>query len=95
MVSFPGTAKECGACHEDVHDGQFHTAGQGAGCEICHTAANWKPTSFDHSRHSTFALDGAHEKVPCRMCHDQRRLAAGRMVIVYKGTPRGCNQCHR
>lgn len=94
-VSFPGTPQECGGCHADVHDGQFHAAGQATGCQNCHTTANWKPTAFDHSRHSTFKLDGAHEKVPCGMCHDQRRVVAGRTVIVYKGTPRECSRCHR
>jgi hypothetical protein len=95
-VPFHGAPKDCAGCHEDVHAGQFQTASSGdeKGCATCHTVLSWRPTEFDHSRHSTFKLDGAHERVPCQMCHNQRREIGGRSVVVYKGTPRECKQCH-
>jgi len=83
-IVFRGAAKDCAGCHADVHAGQF-----AGGCAPCHTTLTWRPTESDHSRHSTFKLDGAHERVPCQMCHNRR----GRSVI-YKGTPRECKQCH-
>lgn len=93
-IAFHGAARDCAGCHADVHDGQFHAAGNADGCARCHTVLTWRPTEFDHSRHSTFRLDGAHERVPCRMCHDQRRVVDGRSVVLYKGAPRECQQCH-
>jgi len=95
-IAFHGAAKDCAGCHTDVHGGQFHAAGDQSqkGCEQCHTVLSWKPTEFDYSRHSTFKLDGAHERVPCQMCHDQHRNVNGHPAVVYKGTPRECKQCH-
>ena len=72
-IAFHGAAKDCAGCHADVHAGQFQAAGDDKGCARCHTVLSWRPTEFDHSRHSTFKLDGAHERVPCQMCHNQRR----------------------
>jgi hypothetical protein len=94
-IPFRGAAKDCAGCHADVHAGQFEAAGDEKGCARCHTVLSWRPTEFDHSRHSTFNLDGAHERVPCRLCHNQVRESEGRAVIVYKGTPRECKQCHQ
>lgn len=92
-IPFHGAAQDCAGCHQDVHAGQFQAA-DAKGCAVCHTVISWRPTEFDHSRHSTFKLDGAHERVPCRMCHNQRRETGGRSVVVYKGTPRECRACH-
>jgi hypothetical protein len=94
-IAFRAAAKDCAGCHADPHAGQFRAAGNENGCQRCHTVLSWRPTEFDHSRHSTFRLDGAHEGVPCRMCHNQQRPATdGVSVVVYKGTPRECRQCH-
>jgi hypothetical protein len=93
-IPFRGAAKDCAGCHADVHAGQFEAAGDETGCARCHTVLSWRPTEFDHSRHSTFNLDGAHERVPCRLCHNQTRESGGHMAVVYKGTPRECQQCH-
>jgi len=93
-IPFRGAAKDCVGCHTDVHGGQFQASGDERGCARCHTVLSWRPTEFDHSRHSTFKLDGAHERVPCGLCHNGRREAGGRFAVVYKGTPRECKQCH-
>ncbi len=94
-IAFRGAARDCAGCHADVHGGQFQAGDGEKECAECHTVLSWRPTKFDHSRHSTFKLDGAHERVPCQMCHDQRRIVAGRSAVLYKGTPRECKQCHR
>ena len=93
-VSFTGTARECGACHVDAHAGQFHMGALQPDCARCHTSTNWQPTEFDHSRHSRFSLAGAHERVPCRLCHTTRRQLDARSVVIYKGTPTRCEACH-
>lgn len=93
-IAFRGAAKDCAGCHADVHGGQFQAGGSEKGCAQCHTVLTWQPTEFDHSRHSTFKLDGAHERVPCRMCHNQHREIDGHSAVVYQGTPRECKQCH-
>ena len=93
-IAFRGAAKACAGCHVEVHGGQFRAAEDERGCARCHTVVSWRPTGFDHSRHSTFPLDGAHEQVPCRMCQTERRAIDGRQMVLYKGTPRECKQCH-
>lgn len=96
LVSFAGTARACGACHGDAHDGQF--AGLGGtqpDCARCHETSNWRSNEFGHRRNTNFSLAGAHERVPCRMCHANRRQVEGRMVVLYRGTPRSCEECHR
>jgi len=98
-VSFHGAPKDCAGCHTDVHGGQFRTSANETsadekGCDRCHTVLSWKPTEFDHSLHSTFKLDGAHDRVPCQLCHNERRMVGVRSAVVYKGTPRECKQCH-
>ena len=93
-IAFRGAAKDCAGCHADVHAGQFQASGGTQDCARCHTVLSWRPTEFDHGRHSTFHLDGAHERVPCQMCHNQHRAIGGRSVVIYKGTPRECKLCH-
>jgi hypothetical protein len=94
-VTFTGARTQCAACHEDPHGGQFLAKNGEPECARCHTNTNWEPTEFDHDKHSTFSLAGAHARVPCRMCHESRTIAGGRMVAQYHGTPRACLECHR
>jgi hypothetical protein len=96
VITFRGTTQQCGACHADVHEGQFQTATERKpDCGRCHTTTNWRPTGFDHQTHSAFSLAGAHEPVPCRLCHDHLRNVGTRKVVVYRGTPKNCEECHR
>lgn len=94
MLTFAGTPQDCGSCHADPHMGQFSSRGAGGGCAGCHTASNWVPTGFDHERHSSFSLAGAHEDVPCRLCHPAQDRD-GRRLVQYRGTPRACQECHK
>ena len=96
LITFRGTTQQCGACHADVHEGQFQTATERKpDCGRCHTTSNWNPTGFDHQKHSTFSLAGAHELVPCWMCHANRREVGTRKIVIYRGTPKKCEECHR
>lgn len=86
---FRSTAKECSACHGDVHGGQFE--GRYSNCLECHDANFFRPTTFGHGDHGRrFPLTGAHEAVACTSCH--RSNAAG--VRVFSGTASSCKQCH-
>ena len=38
-------------------------------CGDCHNATKWKPSSFDHDKRTTFALEGEHRNVACAGCH--------------------------
>lgn len=93
-MPFKAAPTRCEACHEDIHGGQFRRAGDPAECRECHTAARWAATKFNHET-TTFSLKGAHEKVPCRLCHSERREVNGRSVEIFSGTPGQCAACHK
>jgi hypothetical protein len=80
--------RECIGCHrnDDAHKAKFGTA-----CESCHGARAWGLWNFDHGRRTTYALDGAHTKVPCESCHTQAAPAGKAAASV--GT--NCIACHR
>ena len=94
---FQNAPLACVGCHEDVHAGQFGGQfSEGVGsrdCESCHDDLKWKPGKFDHQR-TGFSLMGAHERVPCKDCHNTSREMNGRMVLFYKPTPKDCAGCH-
>lgn len=97
FANLPGLCKDC---HQDIHQGQFETATVLAGqterftdCSRCHTPANWRPSLFDHTRHSRFKLDGAHEKVPCEKCH-YKVERNGVMIALFKPLDTECSSCH-
>lgn len=90
----------CGACHESnrFHDANTdcaschrdddpHAGSLGANCGTCHLPNDWAVSTFDHNRHTTFALDGAHESLTCSDCHGQ---ATGDI----KQVPASCGGCH-
>ena len=63
-------------------------------CARCHRLLKWKPSTFNHDTESTFHLAGAHRNVRCAQCHLGTKETAGRMVVMYKPTPRACIACH-
>ena len=75
----PGT---CIGCHrkDDRHKGAL-----GENCAACHTARNWKESSFDHAK-TAFPLLGSHARVKCESCHRD---------TDYRRTPRDCLGCHK
>jgi len=92
-VVFAGAPTACAGCHQDVHAGQFAAVVEKDGCESCHDNIVWKAGRFDHQK-TSFSLQGAHERVPCRDCHRSRKEVNGRMVMFYKPTPKDCASCH-
>ena len=60
-------ARNCEACHKDVHNGRFTKIGE---CSSCHFPTSWGPElKFDHNRQTRFPLSGKHEVIDCRACH--------------------------
>ena len=93
-VAFTAAPAECSGCHEDVHDGQFDQGSRPYPCSTCHTNDDWKPTKFDHNEYSIFTLDGAHDDVPCKMCHTRVEEVDGLPVRIYRGIGDRCRDCH-
>jgi len=79
--SFLGLSTSCQSCHRDPHRGALPS------CETCHSVQRpMKQVAFDHST-TRFALNGAHQKVPCLTCHKNQ---------VFKGLPfANCTSCHK
>jgi hypothetical protein len=92
-VTFASAPRACAGCHEDAHGGQF-SAGGSTDCAHCHRTNKWRPATFDHQTGTTYSLDGAHQNVPCALCHQSAKEVSGNRVIMYKPTARGCVSCH-
>lgn len=87
--------KDCEACHEDVHAGQFAQLGR-TDCAACHRdTGSFREIVFDHARDSRFALDKQHAKLDCAVCHRPERGARGAEVVRYKPLGVECIDCHR
>lgn len=71
----------CVDCHgeDDAHGGRL-----GDDCATCHVERSFKETKFEHAS-TGFALEGAHARVDCSLCHAGDR---------YEGTPTECRACH-
>jgi len=91
-VVFRSAPRKCDSCHQDEHGGQFASAG-GTDCTRCHSDRQWKPSTFDHDRGSTYVLTGVHQNTKCAACHISR-TNGDRKMIVFKGIPRQCSGCH-
>jgi len=86
--------RACAECHADPHEGQLRAA-DGPACERCHVVEAFQPaTRFDHDRDSSFRLGAAHARVKCAACHPTRPGATARPVVVYRGVPARCTDCH-
>jgi hypothetical protein len=92
-VDFSHTPLECSGCHEDIHGGQFMSAGKEKECSTCHNLERWGAAVFDHNQ-TNFALDGAHDKVACGQCHKDEIEKEGKTIRLYRGTPTRCADCH-
>jgi hypothetical protein len=92
-VVFQGAPLACVGCHQDAHAGQFAAMSEDRSCDSCHDNITWNAGKFDHQR-TSYPLDGAHQRVPCKDCHSTKKEVDGRMVVFYKPTPRDCVSCH-
>lgn len=83
---------DCSSCHESPHRGQFGKKK----CTACHVKTTWKidPASWQHSRHSKYALEGRHKKVPCTQCHKTETDLDGQFVRYRPMAHDDCIDCH-
>ncbi len=93
-VVFRAAAKQCSGCHEDGHGGQFASNSGATDCGRCHAPLHWKPAEFDHNKNTNFSLAGAHQGVKCALCHKASSRINGKLVVIFKPAPRGCDGCH-
>ncbi len=94
-MKFVITNFNCADCHQDVHRGQFASAiaTPATNCDRCHFSTTWKDLNFDHNRDSAYKLEGAHSKVPCKLCHRQESTDSG-PIVRYKPIGTDCKTCH-
>jgi hypothetical protein len=95
-VDFKKAPQKCEECHEDIHGGQFTKlfANKVTQCGDCHNSSKWKPSTFDHDKRTTFALEGEHRNVACAGCHKLFKDIDGKQILVYAPTPKACADCH-
>ena len=63
-----------------------------AGCEGCHSVDSWHMVNFDHN-HTSFKLEGIHNKVACLSCHKLDDVA-GEQQWHFKDVSKECSSCH-
>lgn len=81
LVNFSLQQTTCVSCHPDVHKGEL-----GQTCARCHVTQAWVGAEMmrQHEK-GRFLLTGAHEAVPCKLCHVDKN---------FKLAFRDCRQCH-
>ncbi len=102
--------QDCYACHqsnfETTQNPNHQTLVLSQQCEQCHTAENWKPSTFKHAT-TGFELLGSHATVNCSDCHasnvtnavpdcfscheEQYNIAPDHLS---DGFPKECELCH-
>jgi hypothetical protein len=84
---------ECAECHKTPHGTQFDA--RTGGCAACHTADDFVPAGqFNHDTDASFALKGAHEKVPCAECHKPDPKSVDPKILTYRPLSGRCESCH-
>lgn len=91
----------CGSCHRDAHAGQATLAGAPADCAACHTVADFAVSTFTAERHraTPYALEGAHARAECRLCHargvEATAAKLGSARVIMRPAAARCIDCHR
>lgn len=93
--------KDCFGCHktDDSHAGRF-----GMKCNDCHGNDVWHPVEYDHLAKTKFALEGAHARLDCHVCHTAiaatQKLGTDCLACHRAASPHGvrlktpCDSCH-
>jgi hypothetical protein len=78
----------CAKCHvgDDVHKNTL-----GSKCDLCHNTRSWTAWDFNHTKQTSFLLDGAHEKLSCGKCHKQPARADSASIADISRTCFGCH----
>jgi hypothetical protein len=90
---FRGVAKECRACHDDVHLGQLVDA-----CETCHASSTFKLPRYKHRNAKALSgfFVGSHARAICATCHksSSRKFPKGVGTAVLFSVDTKCVTCH-
>lgn len=101
---FEGTPGTCADCHTDAHRGAFDSFDNPEGCARCHQPtlfAEVERAAFDHGGWTGFALDGAHARAQCEVCHplapvaDDHGRRFGSSAATFGEPVERCATCHR
>lgn len=80
---------ECKVCHQDdltpVTNPDHKVGNFSQVCTNCHNTSKWKPSTFNHTTGTQFALQGAHINAACNTCH----------ATQYTNTTKVCKDCHQ
>jgi hypothetical protein len=92
----------CRDCHRDAHQADARKRPEWMTCENCHTVDGFTPARYGLDKHakSAFPLRGAHQAVPCLLCHKPLKEAAERKAPYaraadLKPVSARCVDCHR
>jgi len=66
---YKGTPLGCVSCHKKDDEQKGHKGSFGERCDSCHTAKQWKSTTFNHDTDTRYALRGKHRSAGCKDCH--------------------------
>ena len=108
---FSGTSTDCRSCHTNNYNQAVNpnhlTAGISTECSGCHTEEDWKPSQFDHTVTTGFALTNGHSGRQCADCHLGNTTSASQECIschqqnyneaknhLAQNFPFDCLQCH-
>lgn len=108
---FSGTSTDCRSCHTNNYNQAVNpnhlTAGISTECSGCHTEEDWKPSQFDHTVTTGFALTNGHSGRQCADCHLGNTTSASHECIschqqnyneaenhLAQNFPFDCLQCH-
>ena len=85
----------CNDCHADAHGSQALGKLHLLRCEDCHDVQGFRPANFTFERHArtAYPLRGAHQAVPCDLCHRTESAEAG-MPVNLAPPHQGCLDCH-
>lgn len=93
-VRFKGVGKQCAACHDDVHLGQFKDA-----CETCHQTSVFKIPKYSHRNAKKLSgfFVGSHQRAACDACHKPSagQFPKARGTAIKFAIDAGCVSCHK
>ena len=88
--SYLGTSPACNSCHGDFHGETKKTSLDR--CDRCHNVFDWAKLNskldFNHTKETSFRLDGKHAQINCAKCH-QGKQKFGPIHVA------GCESCHQ
>jgi len=89
--------KNCKTCHNSPHILKFTKKTSTKSCTACHSTKDWKKINldkkqFDHNINTNFKINGSHNKLTCRKCHNKKR---NQKYIFNRKDKNYCSSCHK